>query len=452
VVFMLKRKFESVLRAFLKDSPDKIILVNGARQIGKSYIIRHVCSELFSNYIEIDLRADKESDRLFADVKSTDDFYFQTSLIAGDKLGNRDDTIIFLDEIQVYPHLLTMLKFLNQEKRFRFIASGSQLGVALSETPSVPIGSIETAQMYPLDFEEFLWAMGSSMDTVASIGRKLESGESLDESVHEYVMKQLKYYLLVGGLPDAVNVFVQTRNLFPVRKVQKDIHDLYGIDASQYDEDRKLKIRRIYDMIPSNMENRKKRVIYQKIEDKKGKHFADYADEFDYLVNSGIALDVSAISNPKFPLQESETKNLIKLYLNDVGLLTSLLYGMNANAVLRDEKSINLGTVYESFVAQELKAHGFRLFYYDNKKKGEVEFLLNDYAGLSVLPIEVKSGKDYHIHSALDGFVTTPDYNIRKAIVLSKERIVQEVDGIFHFPIYYAMFLRELDSKDLVLE
>jgi len=449
---MLKRKFEPVLRAFLSESPDKILLVNGARQIGKSYIIRYVCQDSFNNYIEIDLRADKESDGLFMNVNSTDDFYFQLGLIAGDRLGSREDTIVFLDEIQVYPHLLTMLKFLNNEKRFRYIASGSQLGVALSETPSVPMGSIETAQMYPLDFEEFLWAMGFGGEAIDEIGRKMENRESLDDSVHNYLMKQLKYYLLVGGLPEVVSIFVDSRNLFRVRNVQKDIHSLYGIDASQYDKEKKLKIRRIYDMIPSNMENRKKRVIYQKIEDKKGKHFADYEDEFDYLINSGIALDVTAISNPKFPLKESESKNLVKLYLNDVGVLTSLLYGMNAKAILDNEESINLGTVYESFVAQELKAHGFKLFYYDNKKKGEVEFLLDDFEKLSVMPVEVKSGKDYKTHSALDGFMSTPDYKIRSAVVLSNHRDVEVKDGVRYMPIYYAMFIRESASGDFILE
>jgi len=449
---MLKRKFEETLRAFLKENPEKILLVNGARQIGKSFIIRYVCRDMFTNYIEIDLRRDKESDEVFSTVKSTEDFYFQLSLIAGEHLGNSRDTIVFLDEIQVYPHLLTMLKFLNQERRFRYVASGSQLGVALSQTPSVPLGSVETVQMYPLDFEEFLWAVDCSIDALSEIKSRLEKYESLDDSIHNYLMKQLKYYLLVGGLPEAVSGFVSDRNLYRVRKKQTEIHALYGIDASQYDSEHKLKIRRVYDLVPSNMENRKKRIIYQKIEDKKGKHYADYADEFDYLINSGITLDVTAISNPKFPLRESEAKNLIKLYLNDVGLLTNLLYGMNANAVLGDEKSINLGTVYESFVAQELKAHDFRLFYYDNKKKGEVEFLIDDYDTLSVLPVEVKSGKDYKTHSALDAFLSTDDYHIEKALVLSNERLIHEERGVKYAPVYYTLCLHRDSVESLILE
>ncbi len=449
---MLKRKFEEPLRKFLLESPDKILLVNGARQIGKSFIIRHVCKELFPNYIEIDLREDKESSALFSSVKSTEDFYFQLGLTAGDRLGSREDTIVFLDEIQVYPHLLTMLKFLNQEKRFRYIASGSQLGVALSISTSVPMGSISTMQMFPLDFEEFLWAMGAGNEAVSEIGEKLENIESLDGNTHDYLMKQLRYYLLVGGLPEAVSIFVSTRNLFAVRKIQTDIHKLYGIDASQYDADNKLKIRKIYDMIPSNMENRKKRVVYRRIEDKKGKHFSDYEEEFEYLTNSGIALEVTAISNPKFPLRESQSKNLVKLYLNDVGLLTNLLYGLNAAAVTGDQRSVNLGTVYESFVAQELKAHGFTLYYYANKKKGEVEFLLEDYDTLSPLPVEVKSGKDYKTHSALDGFLSTPDYNIGKAVVLSNERVAQKIGGISYMPIYYVMFIHNQIQGDMILD
>ena len=189
------------------------------------------------------------------------------------------------------------------------------------------------------------------------------------------------------------------------------------------------------------MENKKKRVVVKRIEDTAGhKQFSDYADEFEYLTNSGIALAVQAISNPRFPLLESENKNLLKLYMNDVGLLTFLLYGTNINAVLRDERSVNLGAVYETVVAQELHAHGFPFHYYDNKQKGEVDFIIDDYTNLTILPFEVKSGKDYTVHSALDNFLETPDYNIHHAVVLSNEREVNVRDGITYLPIYYCMF------------
>lgn len=446
---MLYRKFARRLEEFLNNEPHKILLVNGARQIGKSYIIRYVGKQLFKNFVEINLKADKEGMGIFQSVRSVDDFYLQLGAIAGDKLGNKQDTIVFLDEIQSYPHLMTMLKFLNEEGKYRYIASGSELGVALAQTPSVPIGSIAIEQMYPLDFEEFLLAMGCGQNTIDGVRRSFEDRQSLNDSMHNYMLQQFKLYLLVGGMPDAINKFLENRNITQVRNIQRDIHTLYRIDASQYDEEKKLVIRNIYDLIPSNMENKKKRIIVKNIEGKSGhKQYSDYAEEFEYLTNSGVVLQVRAISNPKFPLLESESKNLLKLYLSDVGLLTNLLYGTNVNAVLGDVLSINLGSVYESVVAQELHAHGFQLYYYDNKQRGEVDFLIDDYDSLTVLSIEVKSGKDYKVHSALDRFIATPDYHICRAVVLSNEQKVYDDKGITYMPVYYVMFFKNLSVAD----
>ncbi|MCQ2178374.1 MAG: AAA family ATPase, partial [Bacteroidales bacterium] len=208
---MLFRKFTSTLEEFLLTEPDKILLVNGARQVGKSYLISYVSKKLFKNYVEINLKEDKEGDGIFAGVRSTDDFYLQLGAIAGDRLGERENTIVFLDEIQAYPHLLTMLKFLNQERRYRYIASGSQLGVALAETPSVPLGSVAIKEMYPLDFEEFLISQGCGQETIDAMEAKFKAGEPLNEALHTYMMRQFRLYLLVGGLPDAVKTFNESR-------------------------------------------------------------------------------------------------------------------------------------------------------------------------------------------------------------------------------------------------
>ena len=446
---MLERKFTQKLEDFLLHEPRKILLVNGARQIGKSYLIRYVGKKLFKHFVEINLKADQEGEGIFATVKSKDDFYLQLGAMAGNHLGTKEDTLVFLDEIQSYPHLMTMLKFLNEDGKYRYIASGSQLGVALAQTPSVPIGSVAIRQMYPLDFEEFLWAMGCGKDAIGAMRQKFEAKGALNDSMHNYMLQQFKTYLLVGGMPDAINKFLENRNVVQVRAIQRDIHTLYRIDASQYDGAKKLVIRKIYDMIPSNMENKKKRIIVKNIEGLKAhKQFNDYAEEFEYLTNSGIALAVQAISSPTFPLAESESKNLLKLYLSDVGLLTNLLYGTNINAVLRDERSVNLGAVYESVVAQELHAHGYTLHYYDNKQKGEVDYLIDDYRHLTVLPLEIKSGKDYTVHSALNKFVATPEYHICEAVVLSNEQSVYQQDGITYMPIYYCMFFENNKMKN----
>ena len=251
-----------------------------------------------------------------------------------------------------------------------------------------------------------------------------------------------KKYLLIGGLPDAINTFISTNNIVAVRAVHDEIYELYRGDASQYDSENSLKIKRIYEMIPSNMENKKKRLYYQDIEGIKGKRSSSYEAELEYLINSGISLDVLAVSNPKFPLKESEHKTLIKLYLNDVGLLTNLLYRYNISAILSTEPEINLGAVYDTVVAQELIAHGYTLRYYDNKSKGEVDFLVDNFDTLSALPIEVKSGKYFKKHRALDKFVGNEDYHIKNAIILSNEREVLRKGKIVYMPIYYTMFLQ----------
>ena len=437
---MLFRKIEKLIDEHLRSDSQKILLIDGARQIGKTYIIRHVGKKLFKNFIEINMVEDSLGDRLFENVKTVEDFYLQVSMTDGGRMGRKEDTLIFIDEIQAYPHLLTLLKFLSQDNKFTYIASGSLLGVTLSQTTSIPMGSIRKIRMFPLDFEEFLYANGMNELVISSLRKKFERSEAPEEPIHNKMMDLFRKFLLVGGLPDAVNTYLSTKNIQAVREVQREIHEYYAADASKYDEGSKLKIRRIFDLIPSNMENKKKRVVAQSIENKKGKTFGDYADEFEYLISAGIALNVQAISNPTFPLIESAGKNLLKLYLNDVGILTGILYGNNIRAVLDDEKSINLGSVYETAVAGELIAHGHRLFYYDNRSRGEVDYLIDDYDSLSAVPIEVKSGKDYTVHSALNALVQNEDYHVKKAFVLSNERTVKQNGKITYLPIYYVMF------------
>lgn len=285
---------------------------------------------------------DFNGDKLFSEVKTTEDFYLELSTVAGSKLGSKKDTIIFIDEIQQYPDLLTLLKFLKDEDRFTYIASGSLLGVTLANTTSIPMGSIRKIRMYPLDFEEFLIANGFNKFAIETIRNKFINLESLDENLHNRLMDLFKKYLLVGGFPDVVNTYLATHNIKLVRELQSEIHEYHKADASKYDKEHKLKISRIYDLIPSNLENKKKRLVVKDIEDKKGSRFSAYADEFDYLINAGISLEVKAISNPIYPLISSETKNLLKLYLNDVGLLTNILYGTNIHAVLDDKKALIL--------------------------------------------------------------------------------------------------------------
>ena len=441
-VIMLYRKITKRIEEYFSSGSDRMLLIDGARQIGKSYIIRWTGQKKFSNYIEINMEEDKLGDRVFADAKTTKDFYMALSVIAGDRMGDKENTLVFIDEIQAYNHLLTLVKFLMREKRFTYIASGSLLGVTLKNTQSVPIGSLDIVHMYPMDFEEFLYANGVGEIAISTMKDCFNNGQALSEAMHNKMLDLFKKYLLVGGLPKAVETFVESRNIVEFRSVQQEAHNLYAVDASKYEEEynKKLKIRRIFDMIPSNLENKKKRIVIKDIENKDWKRTDDYIDEFDYLISAGIALEVKAISKPSYPLTENSGKNLLKLYLNDVGLLSGIFYRNNIKAVMSDIKSINLGSLYETVVAQELKAHGYNLYYYDNKKNGEVDYLIDDADNLSNIPIEVKSGKDYTIHSALDKFLSIEEYNIKRAYVLSNEQNVYTQNGITYIPIYYVMF------------
>lgn len=445
---MLYRKITKRIEAYLSSDADRMLLIDGARQIGKSYIIRWVGQNMFPNYIEVNMEEDKLGDRVFAEAKTTKDFYMALSMVAGDKMKDRENTLVFIDEIQAYDHLLTLVKFLMKEKKYTYIASGSLLGVTLKNTQSVPIGSLDIQHMYPMDFEEFLYAEGIGEIAIAAMRESFHKQQALSNSMHNRMMDLFKKYLLVGGLPKAVETFVESRNIVAFRSIQKEAHDLYGIDASKYEEEhhKRLKIRQIFDMIPSNLENKKKRIVIKNIENKPWKRANDYAEEFDYLISAGVALEVKAISTPTYPLIEHSGKNLLKLYLNDVGILSGIFYRNNIKAIMSDERSINLGSIYETVVAQELKAHGYDLYYYDNKKNGEVDYLIDDVDNLSNIPIEVKSGKDYTVHSALDKFLSNDEYHIKRAYVLSNEQKVFTENGITYMPIYYIMFFQHVSN------
>ena len=435
------RKIESYIKEYLNSQTNKILCINGARQVGKSYIIRKLCNQHFKNYIELNMANDKVGDQLFKNVKTIDEFYIETSVIAGEKMFARDNTIIFIDEIQEYPQLLTLLKPLSEDNKYRYICSGSALGVSLINTTLIPIGTIIEKKMYPMDFEEFLLANSIGQNVINHLKQCYQEKKSIELSLHNKILQLFKTYLIVGGMPDAIKTYIETKNIIKVREIQQNIINYYGMDASKYDIEHKLKIKRIYDLIPSNIENKVKRIQYTKIENNNDARYTNYIDEFDYLFSSGIVLNTKANSEPKFPLIQSSSKNLIKLYLNDVGLLTNILYKNNINAILNDQKGVNLGAVYETVVAEELSSHNHQLFYYDRKNVGEVDYLIDDYDSLSILPLEIKSGKDYLNFKALPKLLKEPNYRIQNGYVFSNNQEVKIDEKIIFMPIYYIMFL-----------
>lgn len=438
---MFKRKIESELYKYYEAKNNaKILIVYGARQIGKSYIIRETAKASFKNYAEIDLKDDFETEKRFANIKTTKDFYLLVgSMFAG--LNNSEDTIIFLDEIQYYPHLMTMLKPLCKENKYRYIVSGSLLGITLRHS-FIPMGSITEKRMFPMDFEEFLWANNYGKDVISYLKDCFSNLKSINESIHQITLRLFQDYLLSGGLPDAVIQYVNNRNVSEMRRVHSEIYGFYNDDCSKYDKEHKLKIKRIYNLLSSNMANKVKRIQFKKIEDKDDSNLEKYEDEFDYLFDSGISLPSRAVSNPVFPLTESRSKNLLKVYYNDVGILTNILYRNNIDAVLNKDKGINLGSVYETAAAMELIAHGHELYYFDSKKVGEVDFLINDYDNLFILPIEIKSGKNQTNFRAIPKLVDpNGNYKIPFGFVFGNKNIVKKENNLITLPIYLIMFL-----------
>ena len=436
---MFYRKIEERINRYYADKNAKILVIDGARQIGKSFIIRETGKKFFKHFVEINLKDDSEGDKLFESVRTTEDFYLQVSALYGNNLGDVSDTMIFLDEIQVYPHLLTMLKPLRADARYRYICSGSLLGITLQHT-FIPMGSMDEVKMFPMDFEEFLLANNVGKDVISYL-RKCFAGQTPpSEGIHKTILGLFKRYLLSGGLPDSVKAFVEAKNVYTMRENQALTYKYYSDDAAKYDKEHSLKIRRIYDYLPSCMENKVKRIQFKKIEDAPKASMGRYQDEFDYLLSSGCVLGAKAISNPVFPLCESASKNLIKLYYNDVGLLTNLLYKNNIDAVLNKDSGVNLGSVYETACAMELSAHGHDLYYFDSKKVGEVDFLINDYENTSILPIEIKSGNDRNNFRAIPKLVKEP-YNLQKGYIFGNENGISSKSNLVTFPIYMIMFL-----------
>ncbi len=438
---MFRRKIEKTLVKNYQNENAKILIVEGARQVGKSFIVRNTAPKYFKNYIEIDLKSDYENKQHFFSIRDTDSFYKYISSIFNLKGADLSNTIIFLDEIQYYPHLITLLKDLYKERRYRYIVSGSLLGITLKHI-FIPMGAIDEVEMFPLDFEEFLRANGVGTDVIDYLRSAFLNLTPINEAIHSRILLLFKEYLIAGGLPDAVKEYVLNKDVKATRRVQTYVYAHYQDDAARYQENTKLKIAKIYKDMVSNMSNKVKRVNFKAIENKVNSSLEKYQDEFDYLVSAGVANQVKAVSNPKFPLFDVTAKNLVKLYYNDVGLLTNLLFKTNIQPILNTDKNINLGSVYEHACAAELKAHEHSLFYFDSKKVGEVDFLINDYEILSAIAIEIKSGNDQNNFRALPKLIDkNGQYKLAKGYVFGNKNIVKQEGNLITLPIYLIMFV-----------
>ena len=419
------------------------LLIEGARRIGKSTIVEDFAKKEYEDYIILDFAKEgKDIKQNFEDnIGDLDTFFRNLFLLKGKVIPEKKSVIIF-DEVQLFPLARQAIKYLVQDGRFDYIETGSLISIK-KNVKDILIPSEEyKLQMYPMDFEEFLYANNVGKDVVSYLKECFINVESVSDGIHQVIIEKFKEYLISGGLPDSVKEMVLSKNILKVRENQNLTFGYYKDDASQYDDEHSLKIKRIYDMMTSYMLNKVKRIQFKQIENKEDSNLNKYKDEFDYLINSGCAIGVKAVSNPVFPLIESSSKNLIKLYFNDVGILSNILYKHNILAVMGNENAVNLGSVYETVAAMELIAHGHEIYYFDSKKVGEVDFLINDYDNLSILPIEIKSGKNVYEYRAIPKLVNkSGNYKLSKGYVLTNNNVCCKNDDLYIFPIYMLMFI-----------
>lgn len=439
---MLHRKIEKKISDWIKNSK-KALLIDGARQVGKTYIIKKVLEDEGCEYIEFNLLRNQELAGLLEKSETVDDMVTNLSLFA-DKPFKKGKTFIFFDEIQEFKELTTKIKFWVDEGSFRYIFSGSLLGVELKNIKSAPVGYLKTYTMFPMDFEEFLQIYNFSEDLRSSLYRSFIERKPVNDTVHQRMMQIFNMYLNVGGMPAAVQKFQETRNLEDVISEHDDIVVQYKKDFTHYEvEEKKPYLTQIYDLIPAELNSSNKRFNFADL--KKGLRYSRSEGDFIWLASAGVALPVYNITEPAIPLLLNEKSSLFKLFLSDVGMLTTLYGRATKMQLLSDNQDINNGALYENAVAQELRAHGFKLYYYNSKKFGELDFVL-EYKG-KVLPIEVKSGKSYQRHSALSNIMEISNYSIEEAFIFSNFNV--EVNGnLVYYPIYMLMFLT---NEDIVL-
>ncbi len=430
----LYRKIWEEIEDYYKRS-DNALLLTGARQTGKTHLARKLGKE-FDCFVEINFVERPNAIKIFSQPGDAEDIMFRISAFAKKPL-KRGSTLVLFDEVQECPEVVTMLKFLVEEGSYRYILTGSLLGVELRDIKSEPVGFMGVKEVYPLGLEEFFVNLGVSPSIIGEVEKRWRERIPVDEVVNDRLLQLFRLYLIIGGMPEAVSEYIDSNDLTSVAGVQADIVSLYRRDISKYAERDKLVIKEIFDLIPSELDAKNKRFILKNLNEHA--KFERYKDSFLWLKDAGVALPVYNVSEPKLPLRLSENRNLFKLFSNDVGLLACQYAEGIQLKIIAGDIDVNCGAVYENAVAQELFSHGLDVYYFNSKRLGEVDFLVA--IGGEAVAIEVKSGKDYRSHNALEKVMSCADYGLRKGYVFAQCN-VEERGKICYFPVYMTMFVK----------
>ncbi len=431
------RKHSETIKDWINNS-NKALLVTGARQIGKTWLIRDEVEKSEYTMFEINFIDQPNMISYLNAQMSADEFLVKLKLIMPEDCKPYK-TIVFFDEIQMCPEIVTKIKFLVDEGSFKYVMSGSLLGVELKGIVSAPVGYLTILRMYPMDFEEFMIANSISQATLDMLKEKYETLEPVEEFIHEKLLTLFFVYLIVGGMPDAVKMYIATKDIREVDKIQRDITTLYKADFTQYEvEDKKLKLKSIYDIVPAELNKQNKKFVFTMLD--KELKFNRYENSFLWLKDAGVVLPVYNTDAPMIPLLASKSSNVFRLFSNDIGLLTSAYPAETKIELISKNGEINNGAHFENAVAQQLTANGFEPYFCKKKNLGELDFIIE--MNGKVIPIEVKSGKNYKTHKALEHFMNVSDYHLEKAYVLSIGN-VEQIDNIVYLPIYMTYLLKE---------
>lgn len=441
---MLKRKISDYLESYFTPNRREALLITGARQVGKSYAIREFGKSHYSSFIEINLLEDSIARTSISKASNSRDLLLRITAIASQPLI-KGKTLIFFDEVQVVPEIVTAIKFLVEEGSYQYVLSGSLLGIGLKRISSMPVGYLTVKEMYPLNLEEFYRACGVSDNIFSVLEEAFKAEREIDSIIHRKLMELFRLYLIVGGMPAVVQTYLDTNDIKKVVNKQREILSMYVEDISQYDINNKLYIKDIFNLIPAELNNPNKRFILKNLNE--NAKFSRLEDSFIWIREAGVAIGVYNIEEPKLPLELAKLRNLFKLFSNDVGLLACQYADGIQLRILNNDIDINYGSIYENAVAEELYSHGLKLYYFNSKKQGELDFVikLDD----KLLPIEVKSGKNYLRHNALKNVIENKDYDIEKAYVLYNENI-KRVGNIVYLPIYLMMFIKNREIENLI--
>ena len=434
---MLQRKITERIEAFYRNHPQKALMIIGARQVGKSYIIEDYAKKHYQSVIKVDLIENPDYVSLFSKAKSAEEILLRLSVLFGDRMIP-GKTMIFFDEVQECRELITQIKYLVQDGTYDYILSGSLLGTVFKDIVSIPVGYMDIIEMYPLDFEEFAAANGVGSKVIDALRNSFEKKQSVDAFLHERMMSLFELYLIVGGMPAAVSAYLETKNLRKVAEEQSAIIRLYRRDISKYDANNRLYLNEIFDLIPSELNAKNKRFILKSLNEHA--RFDKYYDSFLWLKNAGVAIPANVVDEPQVPLVLSKNQNLFKLFSNDVGLLAAQYGNEIQLRILQHETAMNFGAIYENVAAEELAAHGYAIYYYNSKKFGEIDFVIEENG--KVILIEIKSGKDYYRHNAMDHVLNHEPYGIEDGYVFCNGN-VECAGKVTYYPIYMLMFLQK---------